>query len=170
MPTSSLKLPTSVPLRNRFLEWITCIDIHLNQVNTKLSAKHTQNTIVYEKVFKIDICCYLLTLSGSCQTWHPEERGSQRRSTEKKGKIWSKNYIRLKTHPPQPRNPPQTIQDVDEFVSSSDLEKCVSAWVSQQWMLCSEWVPSEWESDKNITIIHTTPVHQLMSWEDKTCL
>ncbi len=26
--------------------------------------------------------------------------------------------------------------------------------VSQQWMLCSEWVPSEWESDKNITIIH----------------
>ncbi len=34
--------------------------------------------------------------------------------------------------------------------------------VSQQWMLCSEWVPSEWESDKNITIIHTTPVHQLL--------
>ncbi len=34
-------------------------------------------------------------------------------------------------------------------------------------MLCSEWVPSEWESDKNITIIHTTPVHQLTSGEDK---
>ncbi len=34
-------------------------------------------------------------------------------------------------------------------------------------MLCSEWVPSEWESDKNITIIHTTPVHQLSSGEDK---
>ncbi len=33
--------------------------------------------------------------------------------------------------------------------------------VSQQWMLCSEWVPSEWESDKNIT------VHQLTSGEDK---
>ncbi len=31
-----------------------------------------------------------------------------------------------------------------------------------------EWVPSEWESDKNITIIHTTPVHQLTSGEDKT--
>ncbi len=31
---------------------------------------------------------------------------------------------------------PQVIQDVDEFVSSSDF---------------SEWVPSEWESDKNIT-------------------
>ncbi len=40
--------------------------------------------------------------------------------------------------------------------------------LSQQWMLCSEWVPSEWESDKNITIIHTSPVHQLMSWEDKS--
>ncbi len=54
-----------------------------------------------------------------------------------------------------------------EFVSSSGLYKCVSASVSQQWMLCSEWVPSEWESDKNITIIHTTPVHQLTSGEDK---
>ncbi len=32
----------------------------------------------------------------------------------------------------------------------------------------SEWVPSEWESDKNITIIHSTPVHQLTSGEEKT--
>ncbi len=32
-----------------------------------------------------------------------------------------------------------------------------------QCLLCSEWVPSEWESDKHITIIHTTPVHQLTS-------
>ncbi len=31
--------------------------------------------------------------------------------------------------------------------------------VSQQWMLCSEWVPSEWESDKNITIIHSPSVN-----------
>ncbi len=30
--------------------------------------------------------------------------------------------------------------------------------VSQQWMLCSEWVPSERESDKNITIIHSPSV------------
>ncbi len=59
---------------------------------------------------------------------------------------------------------PQTIPDVEEFVSSSDLEKCINS-IAQQ---CSEWVPSEWESDKNITIIHTTPVHQLMSWEDKS--
>ncbi len=25
-------------------------------------------------------------------------------------------------------------------------------------------------TDKNITIIHTTPVHQLTSWEDKSCV
>ncbi len=25
-------------------------------------------------------------------------------------------------------------------------------------------------ADKNITIIHTTPVHQLTSWEDKSCV
>ncbi len=37
-------------------------------------------------------------------------------------------------------------------------------------MLCSEWVPSEWESDKNITIIHTAPVHQLTSGEDKSSM
>ncbi len=55
-----------------------------------------------------------------------------------------------------PKN--EYFQDGDEFVSSSDLEKCSIASLSQQWMLCSEWVPSEWESDKNITIIHTTPV------------
>ncbi len=48
--------------------------------------------------------------------------------------------------------------------------KCVSASVSQQWMLCSEWVPSEWESDKNITVIHTTLVHQLSSGEDKSSI
>ncbi len=43
----------------------------------------------------------------------------------------------------------QAIQDVDEFVSSSDLEKC-SITLAQQWMLCSEWVPSEWESKQLI--------------------
>ncbi len=36
-----------------------------------------------------------------------------------------------------------SFQDVDEFVSSSDLEKCSIASLSQQWILCSEWVPSE---------------------------
>ncbi len=27
-------------------------------------------------------------------------------------------------------------------------------WLAHQWILCSEWVPSEWKSNKNITIIH----------------
>ncbi len=50
----------------------------------------------------------------------------------------------------------QIIQDLDEFDSSADLEKCSIASLAQQWMLCSEWVPSEWvqTADKNITIIH----------------
>ncbi len=49
---------------------------------------------------------------------------------------------------------PQAIQDVYEFVSSSDLEKCSIASLAHQWMLCSEWVPSEWvqTADKNITL------------------
>ncbi len=46
---------------------------------------------------------------------------------------------------------PSGNQDVDEFVSSSsDLEKCSIASLAQQWMLCSEWVPSEWESKQLI--------------------
>ncbi len=48
------------------------------------------------------------------------------------------------------------------------MDKCSIASLSPQRMLCSEWVPSEWESDKNITIIHSTPVHQLSLWEDKS--
>ncbi len=41
---------------------------------------------------------------------------------------------------------PQAIQDVEEFVSSSDLERCSIPSLAHQWILCSEWVPSEWES------------------------
>ncbi len=70
----------------------------------------------------------------------------------------------------------QVIQDVDEFVSSSELEKCSIPSLAQQWILCSEWVPSEWESKQlikhhnNPQVIHTTPVHQLMSCEAKSCV
>ncbi len=50
--------------------------------------------------------------------------------------------------------------------------------VSRQWMLCSEWVPSEWESMDALQWMgavrmrvwwkhHSTPVHQLTSGEDK---
>ncbi len=45
---------------------------------------------------------------------------------------------------------PQAVQDEDEFDSSSDLEKCSIASLAQQWMLCTEWVPSEWESKQLI--------------------
>ncbi len=53
---------------------------------------------------------------------------------------------------------------------SSNLEKCSIPSIADQWMLCSEWVPSEWvQTADNITIIHTSPVHQLTSWEAKSC-
>ncbi len=42
------------------------------------------------------------------------------------------------------------IQDADEVVSSSDLEKFSITSLAHQWMLCSEWVPSEWESKQLI--------------------
>ncbi len=63
----------------------------------------------------------------------------------------------------------QVIQDVDEFVSSSDFEKFSIASLAQQWMLFSEWVPSEWESDKNITIIHSPSVNVLRRQKLRVC-
>ncbi len=47
------------------------------------------------------------------------------------------------------------------FFDGSDLEKYSIASLAHQWILCSEWVPSEWvqTADKNIKIIHITPVH-----------
>ncbi len=54
---------------------------------------------------------------------------------------------------------PQAIQDEDEFVSSSDLEKCsCSSMDALQWMGAVRM-----RVDKNITIIHTSPVHRLTS-------
>ncbi len=58
---------------------------------------------------------------------------------------------------------PQAIQNIDEFVSSSDLEECSISSLAQQWMHYSEWVPSEWTTDKNITII---TLFQLLSSPD----
>ncbi len=40
---------------------------------------------------------------------------------------------------------------------------------SQQWMLCSEWVPSEWDSDKNITIIPSPSANIWKSQELHVC-
>ncbi len=44
-------------------------------------------------------------------------------------------------------------QDQDEFVSYPIFRNVIAS-VSQQWMLCSEWVPSEWVSNENITIMY----------------
>ncbi len=59
---------------------------------------------------------------------------------------------------------PQAIQDVDEFVSSSDLEKCSIPSLAHQWILCM-WMGAVrmrvQTADKNITIIHTTPVQSI---------
>ncbi len=44
------------------------------------------------------------------------------------------------------------IQDVDEFVSSSEQiwEIVALNQLLTKWILCSEWVPSEWESKQLI--------------------
>ncbi len=64
--------------------------------------------------------------------------------------------------------PHQAIQDEDEIVSSSE-QIWRNLTLHLQWILCSEWVPSEWvqTADKNIRVIHITPVHQLTSCEVK---
>ncbi len=65
---------------------------------------------------------------------------------------------------------------------TSSYHHCLSngcEWVPSEWESDTssyhhclsngcEWVPSEWESVKTITIIHSTPVHQLTSGEDKS--
>ncbi len=82
------------------------------------------------------------------------------------------SFFKGKFHPKQKGKFAENVLTLRlfRFVSSSDLEKCSIASLAQQCMLCSEWVPSEWESDKNITIIHSNPVHQLTSGEDKSCV
>ncbi len=53
------------------------------------------------------------------------------------------------------------------------LEKCNITSLAHQWMLWSEWVPSEWDSKQLIKtlIIHTTPVHQSSrACETKSCV
>ncbi len=57
------------------------------------------------------------------------------------------------------RNLHELINILDSLrVSSSDLEKCSIASVSRQWVPCSEWVPSEWES-KQLRKHHNNPHH-----------
>ncbi len=88
-----------------------------------------------------------------------------RKTATIKGIVHPKMKIGLKYPHPQ-------VQEIDEFVSSSDLEKCSIPSLAHQWILCSEWVPSEWESKQLIktTVIHTTPVHQFTSCKVKSCM
>ncbi len=68
---------------------------------------------------------------------------------------------------------PQASQDLDSFfIKGTDFEKLSITSLAQQWILCSEWVPSErvQTADKNITVIHTTPFPQLTSYEVKSCM
>ncbi len=63
------------------------------------------------------------------------------------------------------------LSEMSFFLIGTDLEKLIITSLAHQWILCSEWVPSEWvqTADKNITIIiHTTPVHQIMLCEVKS--
>ncbi len=56
------------------------------------------------------------------------------------------------------------------FIRFGEMYHCitVSAMDALQWMgAVSMRVQT---ADKNITIIHTAPVHQLTSWEDKSCV
>ncbi len=70
---------------------------------------------------------------------------------------------------------PQANYNVDEFVFFPQIWRNVA----RHHLLAngSEWVPSEWESKQLIKthhnssqVIHTTPVHQLMSCEAKSCV
>ncbi len=85
-----------------------------------------------------------------CSLMHALDKSMKPRQTDPQLPVWNRQtlfahfllWIIIKTHSFEPCAHPQAIQDVDEFVSSSDLEKCCIA------SHCSEWVPSEWESDK----------------------
>ncbi len=59
------------------------------------------------------------------------------------------------------------------FFIRTDLEKCSITSLAQLWMLSSEWVrqnESLLNADKTSQLIHTAPVHQLMSCEEKSCV
>ncbi len=69
---------------------------------------------------------------------------------------------------------PQAIKDVDSFFSiRTDLEKFSITSLAHQWILCSEWVPSEWESKKLIKHHKNPQVIHIQSknlWSEKLCV
>ncbi len=69
------------------------------------------------------------------------------------GLIW--NYTQIFVHKlikgiVCQRKNAQVIQDVGEMVSSSEQIWRNVASLAHQWILCSEWVPSEWESKQHL--------------------
>ncbi len=58
------------------------------------------------------------------------------------------------------------------FFLRTDLEKCITS-LAHQLILCSEWVPSEWES-KQLIKHHNNPHHSSPSvnvlWSEKWCI
>ncbi len=54
---------------------------------------------------------------------------------------------------------PQASRDAGEFFSSTNLEKFSIKSFVQQWILCSEWVPSKRESKQLIKKITSNPHH-----------
>ncbi len=61
---------------------------------------------------------------------------------------------------------PQVSQDVD-FSIGTDLEKFCITTLAHEWILCSEWVPSEWvqTADKNNDFSQS--LNSL--WSEKPC-
>ncbi len=66
------------------------------------------------------------------------------------------NIVHSKTENKMKMSSPSGRPRCRRVCSSSDFEKCCIISLAQQWMLCSEWVPSEWvqTADKNITKNH----------------
>ncbi len=62
------------------------------------------------------------------------------------------------------------------FFIRTDLGKYIITLLDHHCIICSEWVPSEWESKQEIKhcnypqVIHTTQVHQLMFCELKSSM
>ncbi len=60
----------------------------------------------------------------------------------------------------------QAVQDVDELVSSSKFRMSLA----HQLILCSEWVPSEWEFKLLLKIPHDSSPSINALWSEKLCV
>ncbi len=129
-------------------DWSTHAKIHNIAWKKSPSAQHTQRPTTNQSVQVTTTSNKICWVKGIV---HP----------------WMKIRILKFTHP-------LAIQDVDEFVSSTDLEKFSIPSLAQQWILCSEWVPSEWESKQLIKTSTSNQHHSSPSinvlWSQKLCV